>query len=265
MKRFLIFFLLVFSSGLFAQDVDEKGIVERPSPPKLYNNFSKAFPDFLSANEAAQLEKKLESFANSTSNQVVVVVIDSLYGLEAWDYATRLGHKWAVGQKKFDNGVVILIKPTGGAGQRDLSIMVGYGLEGAIPDATAKRIEEEEIIPALKNNNYNEALNKATDVIFALAKGEYDSKEYDKSKSGSSGGGWKYVGIGIILIFLIMRVLGKGGGSGWTGGSRGWSHGGGFRGFGGFGGGGGFSGGGGGGFGGFGGGGFGGGGASGKW
>ncbi len=93
------------------------GVPERPNPPRLVNNLSKEMPQFLSAQEEEQLERKLEDFANKTSNQIVIVVVDDLNGLEPYDFATRLGHKWGVGQAKFDNGIVILIKPTGGAGQ----------------------------------------------------------------------------------------------------------------------------------------------------
>lgn len=269
MKRFTLFFVFLFAAALgFAQNVDKDGIYEQPSPPKLYNNFSKAFPAFLSPTEANALEEKLEKFARETSNQVTVVVVDDLAGLEAWDYATRLGQKWGVGgTAKFDNGVVILIKPTGGAGQRDVHIAVGYGLEGAIPDATAKRITEEELTPEFKNGNYAAGINKATDVIFSLAKGEYDSKTYDKRKGDNAGKNWKYIVIAFVLVIILIRLFGGkgGGGRGFTGSSVGWGLGGmmmgGGRGWGG----GSSGGGGGGGFGGFGGGGFGGGGAGGKW
>ena len=117
--------LFLFSAVVsFAQTV---GIPERPSPPRLVNNLSKEFPNFLSAQEESQLEKKLEDFANQTSNQIVIVIVDDIAGLEAYDYATRLGQKWGVGQSKDDNGIVILVKPTGGEGHHELFIAPGYG------------------------------------------------------------------------------------------------------------------------------------------
>jgi len=238
-----------------------KGIPDRPMPPRLVNNLSEEFPDFLSGSEETQLEQKLEDFANQTSNQIVVVITDDIAGLEAWDYATRLGHKWGVGQKKFDNGIVILIKPTGGEGQRDAHIAVGYGLEGAIPDATANQVVDNELAPLLADGKPYEALDKTTTVLMDLAKGEYDSDAYAKKHKRSRG--LPVAIIAVIIIAIIFSIGRRGGGrGGMTIGRRGPFYWGGFGGFGGWGGGGGGSSGG---FGGFGGGGFGGGGAGSKW
>jgi uncharacterized protein len=257
-KKYISFLFLAFSVSAFAQ---ADGIPEKPSPPHLVNNLSKEFPDFFSADEEAQLESKLTDFANQTSNQIVVVIVDDLAGLEAFDFATRLGHKWKVGQEKFDNGVIVLIKPTGGKGQRDAFIAVGYGLGGAIPDATANQIVDNELGPGLASGDYFGAVNKAVDVLMSLAKGEYNSAAYAKKRS--SGFPKKLI---IPLIFLILFVIfrsskGGRGGSGGLSMGTGFLLGSMFRG----GGGGGFGGGSSGGFGGFGGGGFGGGGAGGKW
>ncbi len=262
-KYFPLLLLLIFTSSLSAIT---DSIPERPNPPRLVNNLSKQMPDFLSSSEEAQLERKLEDFANQTSNQIVIVIVDDVAGMEPWDYATQLGHKWGVGQKKFDNGVVILVKSTGGSGQRYLEIVVGYGLEGAIPDLTTKQIRENEMVPYFKNKQYFTALDKGTDVLMSLAKGEYNSDAYGKKHSGKGFPKGLIIPIIFLIIFIIIRSSRGGGGRG------GMSMGSGFflgsmmgRGFGG-GGGSGFGGGGSsGGFGGFGGGGFGGGGSGGNW
>lgn len=260
-KYFSAILLIVSSLSVIAQG---DGIPERPSPPKLVNNLSSS--GFLSADEEVRLEQKLQKFANETSNQIAIVIVDDLGGMEAWDYATRLGHKWGIGQAKFDNGVVILVKPTGGEGQRDLHIAVGYGLEGAIPDLTTKRIRENEMYPNLKNGENYQALDKATDVIIALATGEYNSDAYGEKHKSKGKDKWK---LGLMLLIFVIFILvsikrggkgGRGGGGFLTGmlfgsmmGGRGGFGGGSSGGFGG------------GGFGGFGGGGFGGGGSGGKW
>src|SRR3989344_1914429 len=181
LKKYISFLLVLFSVPVLAQT---DGIPERPSPPRLVNNLSQEFPGFISSSEKAQLENKLATFANETSNQIVVVIVDDLGGMEPWDYATRLGQKWGAGQSKSDNGVVVLIKPTGGKGQRKVHIAVGYGLECAIPDATANQISDNELGPGLASGNYYEAIDKTVDVLMALAKGEYDSKAYGKKSKG---------------------------------------------------------------------------------
>jgi uncharacterized protein len=255
-KYFSLITIALFSAlSIHAQS---DGIPERPNPPRLVNDLSSS--GFLSSSEKERLEQKLQAFANETSNQIAVVIVDDVGGMEPWDYASRLGHKWGIGQAKFDNGVVVLVS----VNTRDLSIQVGYGLEGAIPDLTTKKIREEEMNSHLKKGENYQALDKGTDVLMSLAKGEYSSDQYGKKKGGRSKGSIAVLLI-IAVIFIIISIK-RGGGRGGRGGL---SMGSGFLlgsllgGRGGFGG---SSGGfGGGGFGGFGGGGFGGGGSSGKW
>ncbi|MBX3165633.1 MAG: TPM domain-containing protein [Bacteroidetes bacterium] len=257
MKRFFI--ALCF----FLAFVSHAQIPERSNPPRLYNNFSKEFPNFLTDEQVIILENKLEAFSNETSNQICVVIVDDLNGMDASSFAIQLGNEWGVGKQKFDNGIVILIKPTGSAGGRDLFIAVGYGLEGAIPDLATKRIREEQMYPYLKNGDYFTALDKGTDVLMQLAKGEIDVKDY--TRYGEAGDLKTAVLIVILVVILLIIIFRKKGGGGQT-----YSHGGRHiywgSGLGGFSGGRGFGGGSSsGGWGGFGGGSFGGGGSGGKW
>ena len=113
-KAFLFFF--IGTIHILAQD----DIPSPSSPPKLYVNLSKQFPNYLTGQQAAQLEKDLENFVKETSNEIVVVIIDDFNGYEKADFAIRLGEKWKVGKEKEDNGIVILIKPTKINGKRTL-------------------------------------------------------------------------------------------------------------------------------------------------
>lgn len=268
MKKFLsIFFvLLVFTASAQV----EKIIPNKPVPPKLVNDFT---GNFLTPEQIVELERKLVAYDDSTSNQVVVVIVDDLKGYSAADYAIALGRKWGVGNKNFDNGVVLLVSTGGGEGNRAVFIAPGYGLEGAVTDLIADAIVDHELVPNFKAGNYYRGLDEATDAIIRAAEGRYKAPEgYGKSKG-------RGIGIGAIIFFVILILIfssigggrGRGGGmvsrrgygdigAGWIIGSLlggagrgggGWSGGGG--------------GGGGGGFGGFGGGGFGGGGAGGSW
>ena len=76
------------------------GIPKRPNPPRLVNNFS-AY-QILSSDETNQLETKLDAFANSTSNQIAIVIIDSLYDNDPSEFATEIGQEWQIGQKKLN-------------------------------------------------------------------------------------------------------------------------------------------------------------------
>lgn len=261
-KNVLAFFfcIIFFVPHLCANDIPE-----RPQPQRLVNNLSKEFPNFLSAGETNALEKKLVAFNDSTSNQIAIVIIDDLAGYDVSDFTFRLGEKWGVGQKKFDNGVVILIKPTGGAGKRDAYIAVGYGLEDVIPDITAKRIVENYIIPDFSAGRFYDALDKATTVIINLSTGKFKPEDVERGVNKH----FIILMICLIIFFIFLSAIlnknkhytysGRGRAGGGFGGP--WIGGGGFGG-GSWGGGGSSSGGG---FGGFGGGSFGGGGAGGKW
>ncbi|MBK7944725.1 MAG: TPM domain-containing protein [Flavobacteriales bacterium] len=109
-----------------------------------------SYAKLLSDSELARINDRLVAFARETSNQFLLVIVDTLCGMEASDLAFEIGERWGIGQQGFDNGLVFLVKPIGGAGDRKVFIATGYGLEGAIPDATCKRIVEEEVIPRFK-------------------------------------------------------------------------------------------------------------------
>jgi uncharacterized protein len=239
------------------------------NPGRLVNDYAGIF----SLKQAADLERELINFNDTTSNQITVVTVADLEGYSAAEYATRIGLEWKVGQEEFDNGVVVLVKPKIGNSYGEAFIAVGYGLEGAIPDAYATRIVNEVMIPHFKNNDYYSGIVHACDVLMKLASGEI-SEELDDE------GDW--IATLIILIFIIVIFIliiagskngGNGDGFGGGGGHRGpviimgpnHHSGGSFGGFGSSGGGFGGFGSSGGGFGGFGGGSFGGGGGGGRW
>jgi uncharacterized protein len=224
----------------------------------------------------AALNQELVAFKDTTSNVIVVVTHPDFFQEEAWRFATDLGQAWGVATADKDNGIVMVIKPKIGNQRGAAHIAVGDGLEGAIPDALAKRIVEGEMIPFFKQNDYGRGTAAAVLVLKQLAAGEI--KEYAPAAKNDA----RDIVTALLLIFFIFAIIfgamatktaryaKMNGLTFWAA----WmllaqaqrTHSGQYRNFsgGGFGGGG-FGGGGGGGFGGFGGGGFGGGGAGGSW
>ena len=249
-KTTLLFILLFTCLNSWSQ------IPSAPNPPKLYNDLNHI--GFLSPSEESMIEKRLEKFEKETSNEIAVIIVDDLGDYDVSDYAIKISNLWKVGKEKEKNGIVVLIKPTGGKRDKKIFISVGRGLEGAIPDITCKRIIENELIPNFKNEAHFKGLNDALDVLTSLSKGEYNSATYNKKTEGSL---LVKIIIVIIIIIIVLVIFRRGGnGNGMTMGGAGFFMGTGF--------GGGFGGGhnsGGGGFGGFGGGSFGGGGAGGSW
>lgn len=164
--------------------------------------------NIFSASEESRLNQRLIQVSNATSNQIVVVVANDLCGMDKAMYATELGQKWGIGRKGKDNGIVILIKPTGGKGQRKTFIAVGYGLEGVIPDATAKMVVENEMIPNFKNNQFYKGVDAALDVLVPLSKKEFNYQAYQQkvSKRRSKKGNRT---IWLLLVFGIFFLLSK--------------------------------------------------------
>ncbi len=253
--------LLLFAAIGFAQNFPAK-------PNRLVNDYTQT----LSEDQISQLEQKLVAFDDSTSTQIAVVMVKSLDGYDVADYTQRLADSWGVGGDKNNNGVMLLIS----LGDRKVSIQTGYGVEGTLPDAIARRIIENEITPNFRSGDYYAGISQGTDAIISYTKGEYKN-DAPKQRKKSGGSMVPFIVIFIIIILMAIKRGGGGGGSQVIGGrgsaSPFWwmllgsqlGRGSGGGGFGGFSGGSGGFGGGGGGFGGFGGGSFGGGGASGSW
>lgn len=193
----IIFSLLLLTSLIYGQDIPGC-----PKPPRLVNDFS----GFLSGNEILQLEKKLISFNNETSTQIAIVIVESLQGYDIADFSFRLGEKWGVGQKGFDNGIVILVKPKRQEGKGEVFIAVGYGLEGVVPDAVSKRIVEAEIIPEFRKGNYYEGLNKAVNILISLTEGEFTADEYNPQSEGE---GFAFGTVGIVFLLILFSIIGR--------------------------------------------------------
>jgi len=242
--------------------VQGQNIPPRPNPPRAVNDLA----GVLLGNEADILEHKLRAYNDSTSSQIVIVLMRTFGDYDGAEVGLKILRDWGIGTKGKDNGVLILAA----IDDRKVRIEVGYGMEGVVPDAIANRIIDENLKPNFRDQHYYQGLDEAVDHIIEAAAGEYKGTPGKHGKSKGSNALFMALFV-IIIIILIMRNRGGGGGTtvsrrgsgGWIGPTIG-----GLGGFGGFGGGGGGSWGGGGDDGGgfdFGGGSGGGGGASGSW
>jgi len=264
MKKLLLILLFFYGQFTFAQQLFPK-----PNPPQAVNDFG----NFLEPFQREALEKKIRDYNDSTSSAIVIITVPDLQGYDIAELAFKYMRDWKPGVADRDNGVIILVSKA----ERKSRIETGYGMEGVLPDITAKSIIEERMIPYFKENDFYRGFDNAIDAIILAASGEYKALPKNKKSSRSS---FSPIFIVILIIFLLIgrggggrggsymsrrgsRGLGGGSALPWlilgnilgSGGNRGgWGDSGG-----------GFGGGGGGGFGGFGGGSGGGGGASGGW
>lgn len=221
MRRTLTILTLLLGFRLFAAEVI-------PPAPKLYFN---DYAQVVSADTAAQLNLTLENFEKESSDQVVVAVFPKMQSDSSIeDYTVRVARAWKAGQKDVNNGVVLFVFVQ----DRKMYIQVGYGLEGVLPDATCKRIIEDEIKPHFKSGNFNAGLTAGVQSIIEAARGEYKGTGSTVAQSRGSASP-RSISFGmvifiVIVVILLLKLRGFGSGGAWiisSGGGGGWSSGGG--------------------------------------
>ncbi|MBK5255343.1 MAG: TPM domain-containing protein [Vicinamibacteria bacterium] len=185
--------------GLLLLAVSPFQVFAQPQVPPPPANFFTDVTGAVPAGEAYQIEQKLGEFQRTSSNQILVVVADRLpegyASLE--EYTNRTAEAWRVGDKTRDNGAVLFVF----VGDRKVRIEVGYGLEGALPDALASRIINDEITPRFREGKYGEGLIAGVDAIILATKGEYQPS----SKTRSSGE--KLLIVLVVLFFFAIGVF----------------------------------------------------------
>ena len=163
----------------------------------------------LSANEVTQLEQKLAAFEKAKGSQVAVLIVPATQPETIEQYALRVAETWKLGRKGVDDGVLLLIAKN----DRTLRIEVGYGVEGALPDAMAKRIIAEIIVPQFKTGSFVTGIDAGIDAILSLLKGESLPLPSTKNGPGKSPGmhilldNFIPVLIGLIVLGRMLQVL----------------------------------------------------------
>jgi len=192
------------------------------------------------------IEDRLARFEDTTSTQIAVLIIPTLGGEELKDYSLRVAEKNKIGRQGRNNGVLFLIVTD----DKKMRIEVGYGLEGALPDALCDQILRHEVRPRFLDNDYYGGVLAGVEAIMKATKGEYKADERKERDNVS----WVPILVLVLVFFgfifvssLINRFIrggryigssrgwhstggwsgGWGGGGGWSSGGGGWSGGGG--------------------------------------
>ncbi len=164
------------------------------------------------SNEAAlRFNEQLAQFERETSNQVVVAVFAKMQSdSDIADYTQRVAQTWGVGQKERRNGVVLFVFVQ----DRKMFIQVGYGLEGALPDATAFDITEYRIKPHFRSGDYEGGLAVGIDSILKAIRGEYTGtgKTTFEVRGKRTGNGFIPFIIFAIVLIAISRMMRRAGG-----------------------------------------------------
>ena len=173
-----------------------------PKPDRYFNDYA----GVVSKEAADRFNEQLAQFERVTSDQVVVAVFPKMQSdSDIADYTQRVAQTWGVGQKDRRNGVVLFVFIQ----DRKMFIQVGYGLEGALPDATAFDITERHIKPLFRDGNYEAGLATGIDLISKAIRGEYkgSGKTVAEQRHGSGVSGFFPFLIFLLVLIIISRVM----------------------------------------------------------
>lgn len=201
----VLILLLSLSVSSFAIDI--------PDPTS--NFYVNDFADVISSEDESEMMKIGVDLYNQTQAQVVVVTVDSLDGYDVYEYALELGRDWGVGSKESNTGVVLLLS----VNDRQVSIQVGYGLEGCLTDAGTGRILDTYAIPYFSNDDFSTGLTEAYKAIVSVVceefgvesldgyqvnayQDEYYGSYYDDKSNNSS------LVTALITLLIILFVIG---------------------------------------------------------
>ena len=157
----------------------------------------------LTTEQKTGLEQSLRAFETRKGTQLAVLIVATTKPEEIEQYALRVVEQWKLGRKKVDDGALLLIAKD----DRTIRIEVGYGLEGVLNDATAKRIVSEVITPPLKEGNYFGGVNAGVDQMIRVVDGE-PLPEPKRGAPGSAGSLGQNIGQLLPLLFLLALVIG---------------------------------------------------------
>ena len=184
--------------GLFAQT--------SPIPAKPTQNPAQDFSkSFLSAQELQLLNSRIKAFEDSTSIQVAIFIEKDLPGGDEFERSLAIARSWGIGDKQRNNGVLIYISVS----ERAIFIQTGYGAEGFLPDAIAKRIVEQVLKPNFRAGQNFQGLNQALDVIFAAGQEDAFPKKRGNKQEDTSLSTLIFL---LLLLAFIIYTSKKGGG-----------------------------------------------------
>ncbi|MDP6561432.1 MAG: TPM domain-containing protein [Candidatus Peribacteraceae bacterium] len=150
----------------------------------------------LTADQERSLEIDLQNYRGETSNEIAILLVNTLNGEAIADVAVEVGREWGIGSKENDNGILLLIAIE----DRKLFIATGYGLEGAVPDLAAKQIIDNEIVPEFKSGSYYGGITAGIAALKSQIGGEYKA-------SVTSDTSMEFDGIPT-LVWILFSIFG---------------------------------------------------------
>jgi uncharacterized protein len=193
-KKFIVFFIL-FPVFLKAQNYPAKPV-----------NYVTDETGVLTNEQKLNLNTKLAEFEKNTSNQFFIYMTQSLNGSDIASMCQEIFHAWQIGSKNNNNGLLIAIFTD----DHKFRIHTGYGLEGSLPDILTKRIQDNDMAPLFKENDYYSGIDKGLDQLIYYSKNEFKPED-EESKSPKGFEEWAYVYLinAILLLMFLYSIVGK--------------------------------------------------------
>ena len=188
------FFLLLFALSAWAQ-------VAVPELSRRVTDLTAT----LSADQVAALESKLAAFEAQQGSQIAVLIVPTTQPEDIAQFGIRVAEKWKIGRTKIDDGVILIVA----SDDRKLRLEVGYGLEGAIPDAIAKRVIAETITPYFKAGDYYGGIDAGVQQLMRLIEGEQLPPPSGTGGSGDDGPFVILIIGGIVAGWLLSMLMSR--------------------------------------------------------
>ncbi|MGR8980346.1 MAG: TPM domain-containing protein [Gammaproteobacteria bacterium] len=160
----------------------------------------------LTAAQTAALEQKLAAFETKHGSQIAVLLIPTVQEEDIAQFGIRVADAWKVGRQKIDDGVILIIAKN----DRKMRLEVGYGLEGIIPDAVAKRVIAETVAPHFKRGDFAGGIDAGVSQIMQLIKGESLPPPGQKAGHANNDRAFLFILLGGVLAgFVLSSALGR--------------------------------------------------------
>ncbi|AOP33239.1 hypothetical protein A0128_04870 [Leptospira tipperaryensis] len=213
-KGFFFLGLLLLTAGWNVRTENSSWILQReewraedPEIPTLRTQITD-MTSTLTDSQKSVLTGRLVQFEKRKGSQIAVLVVGSTKDWSIEEYAVKAFEKWKLGRKGVDDGVLLVVAIQ----DHKTRIEVGYGLEGAVPDAIAKRIISDFMIPQFKNGDYYQGISEGIDHLISTINGEElpaASGRVAGTDSGSGADDLPELPNKLITAFIILVVIGK--------------------------------------------------------
>jgi uncharacterized protein len=159
----------------------------------------------LNAEQAQALDSKLAAFEAKKGSQIAILIVPTTQPEDIAEFGIKVADLWRLGRKKVDDGLILIIAKD----DRKLRLEVGYGLEGVIPDAIAKRIIAETITPYFKNGDFVGGVDAGVDQIIGLIDGEAlpAPVQQNQNYSQQNEGGFLFVLFGGLFAGSLLSSM----------------------------------------------------------